>query len=257
VIFHRSYTVDDGGEMVLWNGQDETEARGWARAAELAKRLGRELDLSTPLPAEIALSDQEAGVLLQARQIAAAWRKAMLHHFACDPDAFADLVDGVDWVDGVWTPWAEALCRNCYDSIDHPLKREIIWLGRREATDRFGVCTRCGAPIWVREDVAVLTRLRALVGGDLEQRGGMCVALSIKREDGGRVAVTGDATLVISVFEPGIAAEGQPSKFFTLPTGTPDATAAVIIKLALSEPLVGPEWHNRFMNRPPKLDRFE
>ena len=87
------------------------------------------------------------------------------------------------------------------------------------------------------EDIAQLTRLRKLVGGVLEQTGGMCAALTIGRMDGGTVVVTNlDGPLLIGVYAPGEWEEGNAEmQAFSIPGETPDQGAAFVILTAVKE----------------------
>jgi hypothetical protein len=84
---------------------------------------------------------------------------------------------------GLWCPWAEALCGPCHESVlqsEQPSKRPAVTADDEPGTwDRRGLCNRCGAGIWLPSDVALYTRIKARVGGELEQTGGMCAAMSI------------------------------------------------------------------------------
>jgi hypothetical protein len=147
---------------------------------------------------------------------------------------------------GVWTPWAEVLCRNCHDTGEDMTnsrpKRQIKWPeGEKREGDGLGFCNACGGRVWVDEEVALLTRLRALAGGEMEQTGGMCAALSIKRPDGGTVVVTNlDLPITIGVYGPGDWEDtGIERQSYCLPPSTPDEAAAAVIKAALTEPLEG------------------
>lgn len=136
-------------------------------------------------------------------------------------------------IPGVWTPWGEALCRYCHDGTKGSnVKRDIQWVTEmRPEGEGVGVCTKCGTAIWLEEDVAQLTRLRAIVGGDMQQTGGMCSALVIPRPDGGTVVVTNfDTTLDIGTYKPGMWEEGdQNDELYRIPYWTPDAAAAAVI----------------------------
>ena len=141
---------------------------------------------------------------------------------------------------GVWTPWADVLCRNCHDALKPEVtaKRKIEWpAGEKREGDALGFCTQCGAKVWVTEEIARLTRLRAIVGGDMEQTGGMCAALTLKREDGGTVVVTNlDAPITIGRFKPGEWEENaEAEQYYCIPASTPDEAAAAIIRAALTE----------------------
>jgi len=83
---------------------------------------------------------------------------------------------------GVWTPWAEVLCFKCHGPKDKRTGEDVsayFKANLRGSHDGPGFCTRCGEKIWVDETVAHLTRLRKVLGGDMNQTGGMCSALSI------------------------------------------------------------------------------
>ena len=155
---------------------------------------------------------------------------------------------------GVWTPWAEVLCRICHDAMGPEVtaKREIKWPGNPDPTaapdrrewregDGQGICTACGAAVWVHEDIAQLTRLRAIAGGELQQTGGMCSALAFSREDKGTVVVTNmDDVLSVAIFPPGGWEEGEEAlRYYVLPLAMPDEAAAAAIQLARTEPLEG------------------
>jgi hypothetical protein len=43
VVYQRSYAVESGVDSLLWKGEDEGEARSWARAAEIAKTIIAEI----------------------------------------------------------------------------------------------------------------------------------------------------------------------------------------------------------------------
>jgi hypothetical protein len=145
---------------------------------------------------------------------------------------------------GVWTPWADVLCRNCHDALGKEVtaKREIKWpAGEKRKGDGQGYCTQCGAPVWVHEEIARLTRLRKLVGGDMEQTGGMCAALALCREDGGKVVVTNlDGFIFIGTYKAGQWEEGgEGLDARELPSSTSDEDAAANIRVALTESLEG------------------
>ena len=147
-------------------------------------------------------------------------------------------------IPGVWTPWAEVLCRNCHDKLgdDVTAKRKVKWPEGKREGDGQGICSRCAAAVWVNAEIALLTRLRALVGGDLEQTGGMCAALVIGRtQDDGRVVVTNmDAPICVAIFAPGEWEEGNAeAQIYNLPGATPDDIAAAVIRVALNESLEG------------------
>lgn len=143
---------------------------------------------------------------------------------------------------GVWTPWADVLCRVCHDALDADVtaKREIKWPeGEKREGDAPGWCTSCGRAIWVQEDIAQLTRLRKLVGsGEMEQTGGMCAALVFPRADGGVVVVTNlDEPLFIGRFATSDWTESPDSLIgeYELPAGTPDEAAVAIIKVVINQ----------------------
>jgi len=142
-------------------------------------------------------------------------------------------------VAGVWTPWAEVLCRNCHDALKAEAKREIKWPDpEKRLGDDQGFCTACGAEVWVHEDIAQLTRLLKVLGtGELEQTGGMCSALTIARADGGTVVVTNmDGPVMIGIFHKGEWGEGQEAaEYYNLPLSTPDDLAAAIIRVAITQ----------------------
>jgi len=144
-------------------------------------------------------------------------------------------------VAGVWTPWAEVLCRHCHDEIDAKeatAKRKIEWPeGEKREGDGPGLCTKCGATVWVHEDVAQLSRLRKLTGGVMEQTGGMCAALAIGRLDGGTGVVTNlDGPLSIGVYGPGEWEEGGAEvQCYCIPEATTDEVAAFVILTAVKE----------------------
>jgi hypothetical protein len=141
---------------------------------------------------------------------------------------------------GVWTPWGQVLCRKCHDALKPEVtaKRRIEWPAeeKREG-DGLGFCCECGRECWVSEDVALLTRLRKLVGGEMEQTGGMCAALSLKREDGGTVVVTNlDAPITIGRFKPGEWENlAEAEQYYCIPVSTPDEATAAVIQAALTE----------------------
>jgi hypothetical protein len=143
---------------------------------------------------------------------------------------------------GVWTPWAEVLCRICHDQQKFNGKREIKWpAGEKREGDGQGFCTACGAQVWVQDEVAQLTRIRAIAGGEMAQTGGMCAALTLARPDGGTVVVSNpDGAVAIGIYKPGEWGEGgEDVAVYTLPAATPDDAAAAVIKAALSESLEG------------------
>jgi hypothetical protein len=43
VVYQRSYAVESGVNSLLWKGEDDGEARSWARAAEIAKTIIAEI----------------------------------------------------------------------------------------------------------------------------------------------------------------------------------------------------------------------
>src|SRR5262249_25059946 len=99
-------------------------------------------------------------------------------------------------------------------------------------------CTKCGAHIWVHEDIAQLTRIRALAGGEMEQTGGMCSALVYYREDRTVVVTNMDYDLAVAVFQPKAWEEGEDTiRAYSLPLTTPTHAAAAVIRTALAEPL--------------------
>ena len=163
---------------------------------------------------------------------------------------------------GVWTPWADVLCRICHDThyAERYRKfreavdglREIKWPGQADSTaapefrekregDGKGYCTQCGADIWVHEEIAQLTRLRKLVGGELQQTGGMCAALAIPHVSGGTVVVTNlNGPIDIGLYEPGGWDECDGAvQSYCLPFSSPDEAVAAIIRAAMTEPLEG------------------
>ena len=147
---------------------------------------------------------------------------------------------------GVWTPWADVLCRICHEALPAEVtaaKRDIKWPGPADPTaapgceerregDGPGWCTSCGRAVWVHEDIAQLTRLRAIAGGEMEQTGGMCSGLTRTRMDGGTVVVTNmDRDIVIGLYAHGVWEEGgEVTALYTLPGNTPDSAAAAVIK---------------------------
>lgn len=152
-------------------------------------------------------------------------------------------------VAAVWTPWADVLCRICYASklIAAP---EIKWPGPADATtapdraewregDGPGFCTECGGDVWVHDEIAQLTRLRKLVGGEMQQTGGMCAALAIPHVAGGTVAVTNmNGTIDIGLYYPKDWDEGgEVIQMYCLPFSTPDDAAAGVIRAAMTEPM--------------------
>lgn len=142
----------------------------------------------------------------------------------------------VDPIPGVWTPWADVLCRKCHDALGKEVtaKREIKWPEGKREGDGQGWCTSCGAPIWVHAEIALLTRLRKMVGGEMQQTGGMCAALALKRPDGKDVVVTAlDGPVVVAIFEPEVWGEGEPVAMHELPEGATDEAAATVIREAL------------------------
>jgi hypothetical protein len=147
-----------------------------------------------------------------------------------------------DPIAGVWTPWAQILCRACHDSLpsDATAKRKINWPeGEKAEGDDLCLCTECGRSIWVAADIAQLARLHTNVGGELEQTGGMCAALVIPRGDKGTVVVTNlDGPLSIGRYAPGEWEEGaEAEQEYCLPVATPDDLAAAVIAVVLLEPL--------------------
>lgn len=139
---------------------------------------------------------------------------------------------------GVWTPWAEALCRHCHDAIEGMTRKKTIdWPSEKPDGYAEGFCTKCGCSIWVCDDVAQLTRLRVRVGGDLQQTGGMCSALTIQKTDGseGTVVITNlDGPIDIGVYKKGAWEEtGQCDEQYRIPGGTLDRIAAEIIRTVL------------------------
>lgn len=141
-------------------------------------------------------------------------------------------------VAGVWTPWAEALCRTCHDACGREMKRTIEWpADEKRQGDAKGYCAQCDAPVWLADDVAQLTRLRRLVGGDMEQTGGMCAALTIHRIDGGVVVVTnlnGPVDIGIYPTEEWGDENADPV-VYSLPFETPDEAIAAVLRAALAE----------------------
>jgi len=142
---------------------------------------------------------------------------------------------------GVWTPWADVLCRICHDALPPEVtaKRKIEWPPdeKREGYG-LGFCTKCGAEVWVHEDIAQLTRLQKLAGGELEQTGGMCSALTFgNRADGGTVVVTNlDGPVLIGIYHKGEWGEGQEAaKAYNLPLCTDDEDVAAIIRAAINQ----------------------
>jgi hypothetical protein len=107
---------------------------------------------------------------------------------------------------GVFTPWGEALCRDCHDRADtkasQSTHRTFDWSSYvADADDEPGFCTRCGDPCLLNNDVAGLTRIRKEVGGDLEQTGGMCAALAFRSPAGGPlVLVTIDEEILVGKY---------------------------------------------------------
>lgn len=95
---------------------------------------------------------------------------------------------------GLWTPWAEALCVPCHSKVT-PAEQSCVVPGATSSDepgtwDRRGLCSRCGAGIWLPGDVALFTRIKARVGGRLEQTGGMCAALSVVLPTGRYICLT-------------------------------------------------------------------
>jgi hypothetical protein len=140
---------------------------------------------------------------------------------------------------GVWTPWAQVLCRKCHDSLGSEVtaKRKVEWPADEKGKgDGQGICSECGCECWVRADVAQLSRVRALVGGELEQTGGMCAALTLKREDGGAVVMTVDGPITIGRFKPGEWEDcAEAEQYYCIPASTPDYVAALIVTAVIEE----------------------
>ena len=92
---------------------------------------------------------------------------------------------------GVWTPWAEIKCVECVDT-SHPMwKGTVAAIAELRPADQHeaeAICDRCGAKIWLPEEIAHEQRLvRELVKLDIparmEQTGGMCSACTVWKED--------------------------------------------------------------------------
>ena len=161
-------------------------------------------------------------------------------------------------VAAVWTPWADVLCRVCYEGLTAaesarlhaaPMVK-IKWPGPPDPTtapdraewregDGPGFCTECKRPVWVHEEIAQLTRLRKLVGGELQQTGGMCAALFISREDCGAVVVTNlNGPIDIGLYQPRGWEECDGAvQSYCLPFASPDEAVAAIIRAAMTEPM--------------------
>ena len=92
---------------------------------------------------------------------------------------------------GVWTPWAEIKCVECVDT-SHPMWKGDVDAIRevrpREQFEAAAVCDKCGAEIWVAEEIAHEQRLtKALVKNGIparmQQTGGMCSAVEVWNSD--------------------------------------------------------------------------
>lgn len=109
-------------------------------------------------------------------------------------------------LDGIWTPWAEVVCRPCHgptfyqrtiDTAEH--ERLCLPLAETPQGDGVTTCDRCQKRVAVSEKVAmeheVMLALRRELGDrvrsvGMSQTGGMCSAVSIVLHNGREVLVT-------------------------------------------------------------------
>lgn len=137
---------------------------------------------------------------------------------------------------GVWTPWAEVLCAPCHNR-DHKLQIEVLRAVEESAEQ--GWCMDCGKPVWLDSDVARLSRLHKLIGSkaQMEQTGGMCCALSIRRDDGGTVVVSVDDAIFIGLYSTKEWGCDEPAALAEVPGTADDKKALAAIRKMLRTPM--------------------
>lgn len=138
----------------------------------------------------------------------------------------------------LWTPFGEALCDSCHGSVKWN-GRPVNVPAQTGTDDEHGYCTKCGRPVWVlgRSDVALLTRVRQKMGGEMNQTGGMCAALSFERADGGYVIVTAEEDFVLGLYtKKGWEDSGEAARLQTAPVNRSLDQVCEAIRFLLDAP---------------------
>lgn len=144
-------------------------------------------------------------------------------------------------VRGIWTPEAKVLCISCHGPRvwnGRPVMSEEAWQQRTkpvqaDADEAEARCDRCGRGVVVAKEVAALQgvclalRAAGLSRAAMEQTGGMCAAVLIPMQDGGRVQVyadeAADGVFVVAMAKP----DADEEDVVATVQGRPAAVAAV------------------------------
>ena len=106
---------------------------------------------------------------------------------------------------GIWTPWAQVLCGPCHGISGPVTDLGPLSVSRRvrggepetegDYGERICKCNECGAPIWVRSDIAKISIISDSINAGTEaksslaQTGGMCSAIEVRKKGSPHVVV--------------------------------------------------------------------